>query len=56
MLINNLNCRDWDGRVYGLPIDPIAVIISILLYLLSVIPVSLGVFIIFAIKGLNSKE
>ena len=37
--------------MYGLPVDPIAVIISIMLYLLSVIPVSIGVAIIFVIKA-----
>ena len=43
--------QDWDGRVYGLPVDPIAVIISVFLFLLSLVPVSLGVFVIFAVKA-----
>ena len=47
----NLICRDWDGRVYGLPVDPIAVIIAVALYILSVIPVSIGVMIIFVVKA-----
>ena len=41
----------WDGSVYGLPVDPIAVILSIFLYLISFLPVSIGVFIIFVLKA-----
>ena len=44
--------QDWDGTVYGLPIDPITVIISSILYLVSAIPVSLGVLLIFTIKAM----
>ena len=32
--------RDWDGRVYGLPVDPIAVIISIGTILIGRQPIS----------------
>ena len=44
--------QDWDGKVYGLPIDPIAVIISIFLYCFSVVPISLGSFLIFSLKSI----
>eukprot|EP00092_Neocalanus_flemingeri_P014434 GFUD01015573.1.p1 GENE.GFUD01015573.1~~GFUD01015573.1.p1 ORF type:complete len:737 (+),score=107.38 GFUD01015573.1:170-2380(+) len=43
---------DWDGRVYGLPVDPIAVIISLFLYIFATIPVTIGVFLIFIIKAI----
>ena len=43
---------NWDGSVYGLPVDPIAVILSIFLYLISVLPVTVVVFIIFCIKAI----
>jgi len=43
---------NWDGTVYGLSVDPIVVILSIFLYIFSVIPLSLGVGIIFIIKAI----
>ena len=43
--------RNWDGKIYGLPIDPTTVIISVLLYLVAVLPVSISVLLIFAIKA-----
>merc|ERR1712142_1374584 len=33
---------NWDGSVYGLPVDPVAVILSFFLYLISLLPVSIG--------------
>lgn len=43
---------NWDGSVYGLPVDPIAVILSIFLYLVSLLPISIGTFIIFLVKAI----
>ena len=43
--------QDWDGRVYGLPVDPIKIITNVLLYLIALLPISLGTFVIFAIKA-----
>jgi len=43
---------NWDGSVYGLPVDPIAVILSIFLYLISLLPMSIGAFIIFIVKAI----
>ena len=43
---------NWDGSVYGLPVDPIAVVLSIFLYLISLIPISLGAFITFLVKAI----
>ena len=44
--------QDWDGRVYGMPVDPIKIIINLCLYLVTLLPVSLGTFGIFAIKAI----
>ena len=44
--------QDWDGRVYGMPVDPIKIIINLCLYLVALLPVSLGTFGIFAIKAI----
>jgi len=44
--------QDWDGRVYGLPVDPIKIITNLLLYLLALLPISLATFVIFVIKAL----
>ena len=43
--------QDWDGRVYGLPVDPIKIITNLLLYLVALLPISLATFMIFAIKA-----
>ena len=43
--------QDWDGRVYGLPVDPIKIITNVLLYLVALLPISLGTLVIFAIKA-----
>ena len=42
----------WDGRVYGLPINPMVFVISLLVYLTVLIPFSLIIFFIFLIKAL----
>ena len=42
----------WDGRVYGLPIDPVVFVISLIIYLIVLIPFSLVTFFIFLIKAL----
>ena len=41
----------WDGRVYGLPIDPVVFVISLIIYLIVFIPFSLVTFSIFLIKA-----
>merc|ERR1719222_982272 len=43
--------QDWDGRVYGLPVDPIKIITMLLLYLVALLPISIGTLVIFAIKA-----
>ena len=43
--------QDWDGRVYGLPVDPIKIVTNLCLYLIALLPISLGTFAIFAIKA-----
>lgn len=43
--------QDWDGRVYGLPVDPIKIITNFCLYLIALLPISLVTFVIFAIKA-----
>jgi hypothetical protein len=43
--------QDWDGQVIGLPVDPLKIILNIILYVVSVVPISLGVFVIFLIKA-----
>ena len=42
----------WDGRVYGLPIDPVVFVISLIVYLIVLIPFSLVTFFIFVIKAI----
>ena len=44
--------ENWDGKIYGLALDPITIVMSILFYAYAVIPVSVGVFSILAIKSL----
>ena len=44
--------QDWDGRVYKMPVDPIKIIINFCLYLVALLPVSLGTLGIFAIKAI----
>jgi hypothetical protein len=43
--------QNWDGRVIGLPVDPLKIILNIILYAVSVVPISLGVFVIFLIRA-----
>ena len=43
--------EDWDGRVYGLPIGIIDIVVGLFLYLVSVIPLSIGVAGIFVVKA-----
>ena len=44
---------DWNGRVYGLPLDPLVIIISIFLYIFTVIPITFAVFAIITIKAIT---
>ena len=44
--------QDWDGRVYKMPVDPIKIIPNLCLYLVGLLPVSLGTLGIFAIKAI----
>ena len=41
---------NWDGRVYGLPVDPVVVIICLLAYTVTLVPFSLVVFLLFIAK------
>ena len=41
----------WDGRVYGLPVDPVVFVISLIIYLIVLTPFSLVILLIFLIKG-----
>ena len=41
---------NWDGRVYGLPVDPVIVLIALLVYLVILLPLSLAVMFIFLLK------
>ena len=43
--------QDWDGRVYGLPIDPIKIVTNAFLYIIALLPISVGTFVVFAIKA-----
>ena len=36
--------QDWDGRVYKMPVHPIKIIINFCLYLVALLPVSLGLW------------
>merc|ERR1711894_230872 len=38
--------QNWNGRIYGLPVDPIVISIAILVYLFALIPFTL-LFILF---------
>ena len=41
----------WDGNVYGLPLDPVVLIISLFVYLIVFVPFSLATFLLFIIKA-----
>ena len=43
--------QNWDGRVYGQCFDPVAATLSVILYIISVVPLSLSIFFIFIIKA-----
>ena len=42
--------QNWDGRVYGLAIDPLVVIIALFLYIIGVIGMTPVIFLTFVIK------
>ena len=44
--------ENWDGKIYGLALDPITIVMSILFYVYAVIPVTVGVVTVLAIKTL----
>ena len=44
--------QDWDGKVYGLAVDPLVVIIAIFLYLIGILGMSPVIFLIFTIKAI----
>ena len=44
--------QDWDGTIYDLPVDPITIVIRFLVYIISAVLVSIGVFFVFFIKAI----
>jgi len=44
--------ENWDGRIYGLPLDPITIVMGILFYFYAIFPVTLGVIFLISIKAL----
>ena len=42
--------KNWDGKIYGLPVDPITIVMAILFYVYAAPPTTIGVIIILAIK------
>ena len=43
---------DWNGRVYGGMFNPVSFVLSIILYVISVIPFTISILTIFLIKSL----
>jgi len=41
---------NWDGKIYGLGLDPFTIVMSILFYAYAVIPVSVGIIVLLIIK------
>ena len=43
--------ENWDGRIYGLALDPITIVMSILFYVYAVIPITLGIIAMVVTKA-----
>ena len=44
--------QNWDGRVFGGRIDAIKIIISIIMYCVTVVPLSISIFCLFIVKAI----
>ena len=45
--------QDWNGRIYGLPVDPIVISIAIIIYLIVVIPFSLMYILLHTFRAIR---
>ena len=45
--------QDWNGRIYGLPIDPIVICIAIIIYLIILIPFSLLYILVHSFRAIR---
>ena len=44
--------ENWDGKIYGLPVDPMTIVMAILFYAYGIPPVSIGLIAIVVLKSI----
>ena len=44
--------ENWDGKIYGLPVDPMTIVMAILFYAYGIPPVSIGLIGIIVLKSI----